>query len=54
MPIKNISAAKARVPGILAGKIKIHDDFDGPLPREIGKAFGVTYTAKRSSRKPKK
>jgi prevent-host-death family protein len=47
-------AAKARVPGILAGKITIHDDFDGPLPREIGEAFGITYEAKGSSRKRKK
>jgi len=47
-------AAKARVPGILAGKITIHDDSDGPLPPEIGEAFGISYEAKRPIRKPRK
>ena len=46
-------AARPRVPGILAGKIKIHDDFDAPLPPEIAKAFGIAGSGptKRSSSK---
>jgi len=45
-----IGAAKPREAGILAGKIKIHDDFDAPLPPEIGEAFGISYESKRSKR----
>lgn len=34
-------AVKPRVPGALAGQIKIHDNFDDPLPAEIAEAFGI-------------
>ena len=37
--------AEPRVPSLLAGKIFIHEDFDGPLPKEIAEAFGVTGVA---------
>lgn len=30
-----------RKPGFLKGKIKVHEDFDAPLPDEILEAFGV-------------
>ncbi len=30
-----------RKPGALKGKIRIAEDFDAPLPREIARAFGV-------------
>lgn len=43
-----------RVSGILAGKITIQDDFDAPLPPEIGLAFGITNEANRPKRKGKK
>ncbi|MDA0655464.1 MAG: type II toxin-antitoxin system Phd/YefM family antitoxin [Proteobacteria bacterium] len=33
--------AQGRRPGILKGKIKIHDNFDDPLPPDIAKAFGA-------------
>lgn len=32
---------KPRRLGLLRGKIKIHDDFDAPLPPDIAKAFGI-------------
>lgn len=31
--------AEARTPGLLKGQIRIADDFDGPLPDEIARAF---------------
>ena len=33
--------AERRGFGILKGKIKIHDNFDDPLPPEFLKAFGI-------------
>lgn len=33
--------AGERRPGRLAGTIRISDDFDAPLPPEMGKAFGT-------------
>ena len=35
------AAAKPRKPGSMRGKVKIHDDFDAPLPPEIARAFGI-------------
>jgi len=35
------AAAKPRRPGALKGRIRIHADFDAPLPPEIGRPFGV-------------
>jgi prevent-host-death family protein len=32
---------KPRRPGALRGRIRIHKDFDAPLPAEISRAFGV-------------
>ena len=32
---------KPRVPGALKGKIRIHEDFDAPLPPEMARAFGI-------------
>jgi prevent-host-death family protein len=32
---------KPRRLGVLKGKIKIHDDFDAPLPPDMAKAFGI-------------
>jgi prevent-host-death family protein len=32
--------AGARTPGRLRGRIQIGDDFDAPLPRGVGDAFG--------------
>ena len=32
---------KPRVAGALAGRIRISDDFDAPLPSELAKAFGL-------------
>jgi prevent-host-death family protein len=33
--------ARNRKPGMFEGRIKIHDNFDDPLPPEIAKAFGI-------------
>ena len=33
--------ATRRKPGALKGQIRISEDFDAPLPREIAKAFGI-------------
>jgi prevent-host-death family protein len=33
------AAARRRRPGLLRGKIKIADDFDAPLPKEILRQF---------------
>ena len=30
-----------RKPGLFKGRIRIHENFDDPLPPEIAKAFGV-------------
>lgn len=30
---------KPRVKGLLKGQIKIHDDFDAPMPKEVVAAF---------------
>jgi len=35
------AAAQPRRPGALKGRIRIHTDFDAPLPPEIGRPFGV-------------
>ena len=40
VPLKPHSAPK-RQPGRFEGRIKIHDNFDDPLPPEIAKAFGI-------------
>lgn len=32
---------KPRVLGALKGKIRIHKDFDAPLPPDIARAFGI-------------
>jgi prevent-host-death family protein len=34
-------AGERRIPGALAGQIRIHNDFDSPLPDDIAEAFGV-------------
>jgi len=28
--------------GTLAGQVRVADDFDAPLPRELAEAFGMT------------
>ena len=33
-----------RKPGSMKGKIRIHSNFDAPLPREIAEAFGLDAT----------
>ena len=30
----------ARTPGSMKGKIRMHDDFDAPLPADMAEAFG--------------
>lgn len=34
--------ARPRTPGALRGRIRIAEDFDAPLPPEIGEALGET------------
>ena len=34
-------AASPRIPGALAGKIRIHPGFDDPLPADIAEPFGA-------------
>ena len=36
-----VSAGQRRKPGSLKGKIRISEDFDAPLPAELGRAFGI-------------
>lgn len=43
--------AQPRTPGILAGKIVIHDDFDAPLPSDLADAFGTNSPKPRKSKK---
>lgn len=40
-------AEKPRIPGALAGRIHIQEDFDAPLPAEIAEAFGISSPANR-------
>ena len=37
--------ARKRRPGMWKGLIKIHDDFDDPLPPDIAAAFGIIFTS---------
>lgn len=32
---------RPRRPGALAGRIRIRDDFDAPLPEDLARAFGL-------------
>ena len=32
---------RPRQPGALAGKIRIRDDFDAPLPDDLARGFGI-------------
>lgn len=34
--------SRARRSGVLRGQIRISDDFDSPLPKNIAESFGVT------------
>ena len=46
-PAANKTLAFKRKPGMLKGLIKVHDNFDDPLPPEIAEAFGI-----RQARRP--
>ncbi len=34
-------ASKLRLPGALKGRLRVHADFNAPLPADIGLPFGV-------------
>jgi prevent-host-death family protein len=34
-------ASKLRLPGALKGRLRVHADFNAPLPPDIGRPFGV-------------
>ncbi len=40
-PVKPVKKAKKWATGFLKDKIKMHDDFDLPLPDDIAEAFGI-------------
>lgn len=43
VPVARLVPVRAdeRVPGRLAGLIRLRDDFDAPLPADVGAGFGV-------------
>ncbi len=41
VPIKPAATGKRRFIGSFKGAIKIHDDFDAPMPRALARAFGT-------------
>ena len=43
VPVARLVPVRAdeRVPGCLKGKVRLHDDFDAPLPPGIAEGFGA-------------